>query len=327
MRIWSIFTTICLLVSLCCACSAQQDPSALQAIRFNEVQTSGNNGDWIELYNTSSDDISLAGCYLTDDPNEPGKWQFPAITIQGSEYFVLYADNNTDANDGLTHLPFRLSADGASLRLSTHSGSVLQEIEIPASASGLSYGCDEESSAPNSTYVWYASPTPGKPNTTGMLLGKENTVAEFGVRINEYMSRNRSVFYDENGDYSDWIELHNFTDHDIDISGFTLTDSRSREDKWSFPTGTVLSAKGYLVVRCSGRNVLTSGGELHTNFKLSDSDSFVGLYTAEGHFCSGINFADTPQNFSRVYTENGYAVCRYPTPGYVNSNSITEVTE
>ena len=327
MRRIIIGAILCLLTVLFNACSPGQDTSLLSAVRINEVQTSGGESDWIELYNPTDEAISLAGCFLTNDPAEPGKWQFPSITLNGGSYLILYADNDTNAPDGALHLPFRLNAGGVTIRLSDHTGTILQELEVPAGAAGLSYGCDQSADTPSMTYAWYASPTPAVNNVNGMLLGKENTVLEHGLRIKEYMSRNRSVLYDESGDYSDWIELYNFSDRDIDLCGYTLTDSRSSADKWQFPAETSIPAGGYLVVRCSGRNVLTSGGEFHTNFKLGESDSFLGLYTPNGEFCSGVNYTATEQNRSHVYTDNGYVPCRYPTPGYVNSDSLMEVSQ
>ena len=37
----------------------------------------GQYDDWIELYNQGDAPVNLAGMYLTDDPAEPTKWQFP----------------------------------------------------------------------------------------------------------------------------------------------------------------------------------------------------------------------------------------------------------
>ena len=281
------------------------------AVVINEVQTSGDEYDWVELYNPSDEAVSLAGCYLSNDPQEPGKWQFPAITIEAGGYLLVCADDTID--DGRLCAPFRLNAGGTVLRLSAHSGAVLQQLDIPAGASGLSYGTAENG------YAWYASPTPNADNRNGMLLGEQKTVERYGLRINEYMSRNRSVLYDENGDYSDWLEIHNFSDEAIDLSGYTLTDARSTADKWRFPAHTVIPADGYVVVRCSDRNTVTDGGELHTNFKLGGDDSFIGLYTPDGAFCSGIDYTPTEQDRSRGYLESGeYAVMNYPTPGYAN---------
>lgn len=313
----SVLILFCLLLMWFSGCTEDTTEQQLTAIRINEVQTSGGEYDWIELYNTADEAVALDGCFLSNDQNEPGKWQFPSVTLEAGAYLLLRADGSGSSNDDDIRLPFRLNAGGVTLRLSRHDGAVLQQLDIPAGASGLSYGYEANG------YVWYASPTPGAHNSTGMMLGKETTVEAYGLRINEYMSRNQSVLYDENGDYNDWIEIHNFSDRTLDISGYTLTDSRTAADKWRFPQGTLISANGYLVVHCSGRNVLTGGGEFHTSFKLGTSDSFIGLYTAEGLFCSGVNYEPTQPNYSRGYQEeDGYVLFRYPTPGYANNGSV-----
>ena len=320
MRRFAIFMAVCLLACGLSACTSAPERAPFSAVRINEVQTSGSDGDWVELYNASDLPADLSGCFLTNDVNNVAKWQFPnGFTLAPKEHRVIYADNAV----GDVKFNFRLSAGGTVLRLSTHQGDVVQELSIPAGASGLSYGYDEA----KKSYLWYASPTPATDNQSGMVLGKENTVMEYGLRINEYMTRNRSVLYDENGDYSDWIELYNFSDSPINLGGYTLTDSRGEAKKWQFPADTIIAANGYLLVRCSKRNTVTVGGELHANFKLSDADSFIGLYTADGHFCSGVNYRACEQDRSRVYTDNGYRLCRIPTPGYENTTSYLEDTQ
>jgi len=54
--------------------------------------------DWIELYNTTSQDIDLAGMYLTDNPDNLQKYQITALETEGSTiipahgYKVIWAD-------------------------------------------------------------------------------------------------------------------------------------------------------------------------------------------------------------------------------------------
>ncbi len=305
------FLIFSILVFSLCGCQLTSSDVPF-TVRINEVQTSRGEYDWTELYNYGEVAISLGGCFLTNDLNEPGKWQFPAISVEANEYLVLYADEQTQNHNGL-HLPFRLNAGGTSLRLSAHNGDILQQLDIPAGASGLSYG------AHNDNYVWYAAPTLGQSNETGMLLGGEMTVEQYGLRINEYMSRNQSILYNSFGDYSDWIEIHNFSDRSIDLSGYTLTDSRSGIERFTFPQGVVIDANEYLLIHCSGKNTVTEHGEIHTDFKLGNDDSFLGLYTADGVFCSGIHFEPTEADRSCAYFEGkGYLLCRYPTPAYQN---------
>jgi hypothetical protein len=46
--------------------------------------------DWIEIYNSGTDTISLAGYSLTDDATVPQKWTFPPISIPPSEYLPVF---------------------------------------------------------------------------------------------------------------------------------------------------------------------------------------------------------------------------------------------
>ncbi len=77
----------------------------------------GDYDDWVELFNTTSQAIDLAGWYLSDDPDEPKKWQFPAgTTIIAGGYLLVWADEDTDDTPGL-HADFKLSAGGESVVL------------------------------------------------------------------------------------------------------------------------------------------------------------------------------------------------------------------
>ena len=61
------------------------------------------------------------------------------------------------------------------------------------------------------------------------------------------MASNSSVLTDKDGEYSDWIEIHNTTSSDINLSGWSLTDDKSDSLKWVFPQVN-LNANGYLIV-------------------------------------------------------------------------------
>src|SRR5688572_4083148 len=46
--------------------------------------------DWIELFNATSQPINLEGYGLSDDRNEPFKWQFPSTNIQPQAYVLVF---------------------------------------------------------------------------------------------------------------------------------------------------------------------------------------------------------------------------------------------
>ncbi len=307
-RTGAVLLTVCVLSSFLFGCAGGSPDTGI-SIRISEVQAAGSDADWIELYNAGSVPVSLDGCFLSDDEEALGKWMFPNVTVEAGRYLLLYADRADSTAERLS-VSFALKSSGETLVLSDPNGNVLDKVTVPESIPGVSYGRDA-----SNRFAWYAAPTPGTSNENGMLLGEQSVNVQNGVRINEYMSRNRSVLYDRDGDYGDWVEIHNFSDAAIDLSGYFLTDSKDDVHKWQFPDGTAIPKGGYLIVFCSGK--ASGQGELHASFKLGEADSFLGLYTKDGAFCSGVTYSPAEQDQSVVYTEDGtYAVCRYPTPGY-----------
>jgi hypothetical protein len=72
------------------------------------------------------------------------------------------------------------------------------------------------------------------------------------LAINEFMASNRGSVEDPQGQFDDWIELHNYGPDPIDIGGLYLTDDLSNPDKWLISgdgrTATTIPAGGYLVI-------------------------------------------------------------------------------
>lgn len=60
------------------------------------------------------------------------------------------------------------------------------------------------------------------------------------IVINEILSHS-------NSDKGDWIELFNSSGHDVDLSGWFISDSQSNLTKFQIPAGTVVPPSGYVV--------------------------------------------------------------------------------
>jgi hypothetical protein len=99
--------------------------------------------------------------------------------------------------------------------------------------------------------------------------------------ISEFMADNSSTLADEDGEFSDWIEIANPTAAPIDLAGWSLTDDPSRPQKWVFPAQT-LPARSHLVVFASNKNRRLPGAELHTNFRLSAEGESLHLHRPDG---------------------------------------------
>jgi len=103
------------------------------------------------------------------------------------------------------------------------------------------------------------------------------------VVINELLASNVETVKDPQGEYADWIELHNPTDAAIDVGGMYLTDEAGDPAKWQLPMGspslTRIPAGGFLVIWADGD---TDDAGLHASFGLSATGDEVCLYTADG---------------------------------------------
>ena len=72
------------------------------------------------------------------------------------------------------------------------------------------------------------------------------------IRINEVVSSN-SVYFDEDGDTPDWIELHNYGTQNINLENWTISDDVNDLSKWSFPNVTI-PANDYLLLWASNKD-------------------------------------------------------------------------
>ena len=97
------------------------------------------------------------------------------------------------------------------------------------------------------------------------------------VLISEFLADNANGIEDENGDRSDWVELFNTGATPVSLDGWWLTDKASEEGQWRFPAVTI-PANGTLLVWASGKNRVNPAAPLHTNFSLSKTGEFLGLY-------------------------------------------------
>lgn len=138
----------------------------------------GDASDWIELYNPTSQAINVNGWYLTDDPNELAKWQFPLanrldLTLQPQAYLVVFASGKEyPESDGkyidtksYVHTSFKL-ADGEGVALVKSDGQTVASAywDYPAQRADVSYGLDAVG-----VIGYFSKPTPGAANSSAVL--------------------------------------------------------------------------------------------------------------------------------------------------------------
>lgn len=151
---------------------------------------------------------------------------------------------------------------------------------------------------------------------------------ESDLIINEIMAANETGLLDEDGDYSDWIEVYNRGDTALNLSGWSLTDDPNQLEKWPFPNITLGSGE-YRVVFASGkdRRPTEPGRELHTNFRLDQQGEFLALYNVlDDNLKEDFDPQFPPQSPDIAYGRTGadlnFAYLATPTPGGPNSDSV-----
>ena len=97
------------------------------------------------------------------------------------------------------------------------------------------------------------------------------------VVINEFMADNAAAVKGPYGTYPDWIELYNYGDTPVDLSGIYLTDDLTNP-MWRFEEGQLLGPKRYLLIWADGQ---PGRGPLHTNFRILANGGTIGLFASD----------------------------------------------
>jgi spore coat protein CotH len=139
----------------------------------------------------------------------------------------------------------------------------------------------------------------GKRRLVGSIETLEpRVVLDGGPIITEFMANNNTKLTDQDGDHSDWIEIHNSGDVAVNLDDWLLTDNSGNLDKWVFPAVS-LAPGGYLVVFASGKDRRVAGGELHTNFQLNTSGGYLALVEPDEETIA-TEFNPYPEQFADV---------------------------
>ncbi len=134
------------------------------------------------------------------------------------------------------------------------------------------------------------------------------------IVLSELTVENRAALRDEDGDFSDWIELENLSAAPVELEGWSLADKDGAG--WRFPAVT-LGGGERLLVFASGKD--RAGAALHTDFSLSAGET-LRLYNKNGYLAQSLLCPETEGDVSLCREPDGsYRQSLYPTPGLPNT--------
>ncbi|NQU24907.1 MAG: CotH kinase family protein, partial [Candidatus Nealsonbacteria bacterium] len=121
--------------------------------------------------------------------------------------------------------------------------------------------------------------------------------------ITEFMAGNDHTLADADGDFPDWIEIHNPGPATVNLDGWHLSDDRSDLTQWQFPA-IELEANDYLTVFASNKDRRVAEAELHTNFKLTTDGEYLALVEPDGTTVA----CEFAPKFPRQFTDVSYGL-------------------
>ena len=109
---------------------SERTQQGLGTVRINEVSGQndsyindlGKKADWLELYNTTDQEVDVEGMYLTDNLQKPTKYQITkgkgraSTKIPAHGYLLVWCDKQ-ESTDQALHASFKIDGDGGALQL------------------------------------------------------------------------------------------------------------------------------------------------------------------------------------------------------------------
>ncbi len=287
--------------------------------------------DWIELYNDSDRPVDLFGWGITDNlKNSDKTFLLPDVTVPAHGYLLLFATKkektDTLAWDGTEPIciGFSLKAAGEELSLINPHNQVTETVTVPQLNRDVSYARREDGS-----FGFCGEPTPGSANTAPIVETQpepkepETFEPATGIEISEVSPRN-TLLSCGGCLKCDWIELHNLTDADISLEGFTLCDEERDYDDANLYG--VLPANGYLIVYCCEQNCETKEQHVCVDLGISRYGDTLYLFDNHGFELEKLDVPEMP-NKDVTYARRGdgtFGYCETPTPGAANTAEITD---
>lgn len=135
--------------------------------------------------------------------------------------------------------------------------------------------------------------------------------------VNEFMAQNASTIADDNGLYSDWIEIYNMSEEAIDLDGFWITDNLEEPELHQL-NGLTVEPGGFLILWADGKG---KTGPEYLPFGLDDNGEELGLFSPEGNPIDQLIFGSQSDNLAAARMPDGSSTWQYVyggTPGWSN---------
>lgn len=141
--------------------------------------------------------------------------------------------------------------------------------------------------------------------------------------LSEFLASNTKGLQDEDGAFSDWVEIGNAGAAPVNLEGWFLSNSTNTPAQWKFPSVTI-PARGVLIVFASGKNRVVAGRNLHTSFSLNARGEPLLLVQPDGRSVVSSFLPQYPRqiqdvSYGRALPDSPPRYYSVPTPGAPNN--------
>lgn len=236
------------------------------------VDENGNSPEYINLYNTSNDTLSLDGYYISNEESNLEKCSLSGISIEPHGFFTLYSMPSAEKSTDKFYLNFQLSSSEEKIFLVSPNNKI-NIIRVPSLPSDVAYGIDLKNINKSNEYEYFSKGSIGDINSSehSVTLTDIYQTPQYNISVSEYMTSNKSKVADNYRNTPNWIELHNINDEEVNLSGMMLSDTSSNPNKFVIPDGVTIQPNGYLVIWFDELNEYKDNN-LHASFKLPQND-------------------------------------------------------
>lgn len=283
------------------------------ALQFTEVRSSGSRTgayegceaeDWFELYNPGAEAVELDRLFVTDNPEKPDKIRLPQVILEPGQYLAVCCCEREDHPSAA----MGISRSGETLYIYGGDRRLIAEITVPSLDNDISWACQD------GAWGYCMEPTPGRTNEKVVASLDPVQVEDLGIGVSELLIEGRYAVVTSDGNYCDFVELHNDTGSSVSLKNWFLSDSVDDLDKWAFPDVTV-PADGYLLVLLGGDGQVRTDGVLQADFSVNRREQVV-LYDGNALAYSVFSLPEKIRSDVSVGANGEYYLC--PTPGRAN---------
>lgn len=236
--------------------------------------------EWIELYNSYSDTLTLDGLKLDDEDGGSSPYSLSGTLAAESYLLVPITDSNLTLNNTDDHV-----------RLLGVNNEVLWDVPYTDVKEGQSYALL------SGEYLWTDNPTPGEENTGPAPEETDDPSSSSSTDSTSYQNGDLSedvtvteVFPNPEGtDTEEWIEIGNGGTTAINLGNWTLTDASGKS--YTFPDSTIIQPGESIVLY-----------RTDTGISLNNSTETIDLTDYTGEVMNSVTYdnAEEEQSYAEI---------------------------